>query len=177
MHLPPRLMPWTTARWRPIATVTKTGFAVRSSNTVLLSRRNLLLIVAGVLIAVLALLVVRWVAGGGDDAPAISHAQRPMRAVEVTRHLAPPVAEAGAGLAAIGPQLSSTPEAANDVVFLTVAAAYGRCMPAHAHELGAMAARARLPVLAGLAEVVGPRSASRATLLAGIRELAARVPC
>ena len=44
-------------------------------------------------------------------------------------------------------------------------------------KLGAMAARARLPVLAGLAGVVGPRSGSRAVLSTGIRELAARLPC
>ena len=141
---------------------------MRSSNTALLARPRFVLIVASVLVAVLATLAVRWAASGRDDVPAIVCTQRPVRVAE---------AEAGAGLAAIGPLLSSTPEAANDVVFLTVAAAYGRCMPAHAHELGAMAARARLPVLAGLAGVVGPGSGRRAALLASIRELAARVPC
>jgi hypothetical protein len=84
---------------------------------------------------------------------------------------------AGKTLAAIGPSLSASPEAANDVVFLTVAAAYGRCEPLHAHEFGVMAARARLPVLAGLTSVLDPRTGSRSDLLAGIRELAARLPC
>lgn len=84
---------------------------------------------------------------------------------------------AGKTLVAIGPSLLSTPEAANDVVFLTVAAAYGRCEPPHAHEFGVMAARARLPVLAGLTSVLGPQTGSRPALLAGIRELAARLPC
>lgn len=134
----------------------------------MLARTRVVLIVTGVLVAVLATVAVRWAGSGRDDVPVIADTQRPIRAAE---------AAAGTGLAAIGPVLSSTPEAANDVVFLSVAAAYGRCMPAHAHELGAMAARARLPVLAGLARVVGPGSGSRAAMLAGIRELAARVPC
>jgi hypothetical protein len=84
---------------------------------------------------------------------------------------------AGNVLSSLGSALSANPEAANDVMFLTAAAAYGRCEPAHTHEFGVMAARARLPVLAGLTEVLGPRTASRTELLASIRELAARVPC
>ena len=82
-----------------------------------------------------------------------------------------PSLNAEGALATLGSALSTSPEAANDVVFLAVAAAYGRCHPSHAHDFGAMAARARLPVLAGLGGVLGPHTASRASLLAGIREL------
>jgi hypothetical protein len=142
-----------------------------------LPRSRLAFVVAGVLTAALVVLVARRAVSGGEQARAIpdtEHLRRPAIGMPIA---ARPVAEAGAVLAAIGPLLSSTPEAANDVVFLTVAAAYGRCAPAHAHELGVMAARARLPVLSGLTGLLGPQTGSRAAVLAGIRELAARMPC
>ncbi|PTR32929.1 hypothetical protein C8J98_104140 [Luteibacter sp. OK325] len=142
----------------------------------LLTRPRFLLIVAGVFTAYLSVLVAKrganhgdhagGVAGAPTSAPPQGHARAALKEVE-----------AGQALSLIGPSLVSTPEAANDVVFLTVAAAYGRCAPAHAHELGVMAARARLPVLAGLTSVLGPHTGSRSAWLAGIRELAARLPC
>ena len=110
----------------------------------------------------------------------ISEASRAGQLAQPTK--AAPAAEvpslnAEGALATLGSALSTSPEASNDVVFLAVAAAYGRCHPSHAHDFGAMAARARLPVLAGLGGVLGPHTASRASLLAGIRELSARMPC
>ena len=152
----------------------KTGFAVHSS------RVTFLLLAAGILTALVAVLVESWTVNNGDHVGAnddMAHpAHPPRQASGMPRDVLPTVA-AGEALAAIGPVLSVTPEAANDVVFLTVAAAYGRCAPAHAHEFGIMAARARLPVLVGLTGILGPHTGSRAALLAGIRELAARMPC
>jgi hypothetical protein len=148
------------------------GSGVRSSNA------NALLIAAGAL-TVLAAVCIAWPPVNGEiHARATGTAGHQMAAPAESRApVAAPEAMAGDALANIGMALSATPEAANDVVFLTAAAAYGRCEPAHAHEFGVMAARARLPVLAGLTSVLSPASGSRATLLAGIRELAGRLPC
>lgn len=143
----------------------------------LLTHPRWLLLVAGVLTAFVLVLVARRAPHGIDHAATVVDVPRPVASTpDATAVLAPRVV-AGDALTAIGPSLVTTPEAAYDVVFLTVAAAYGRCAPTHAHEFGAMAARARLPVLAGLTSVLGPHTGSRAALLAGIRELAARVPC
>lgn len=106
-----------------------------------------------------------------------------VRAGQLTRPIAAvprhdvAASNAEGALASLGSALSSSPEAADDVVFLAVAAAYGRCHPSQAHDLGAMAARARLPVLTGLGGILGPHTASRASLLAGIRDLSSRMPC
>ena len=141
-----------------------------------LSRPSLLLLVAGVLATFLSVLATRRMANGSDHAGGVAAAPPPMARYDHSLALSPQVV-GGHTLTSIGASLVSTPEAANDVIFLTVAAAYGRCAPAHAHELGAMAARARLPVLAGLTSVLGPHTGNRSALLAGIRELAARLPC
>lgn len=141
------------------------------------SRALLLLLAAGALTAFVAALVARWTVSNGDSVGAPSDTTRPARQVPAEPQVVLPSVAAGEALTAIGPALSVTPEAANDVVFLAVAAAYGRCAPAHAHEFGIMAARARLPVLVGLTGILGPHTGSRAELLAGIRELAARLPC
>jgi hypothetical protein len=143
----------------------------------LLTHPRWLLFLAGVLTAVVLVLVVRRAPNGIAHEGPVVDAPRPVTPISRTAAVVVPRIDAGDALTAIGSSLVATPEAAYDVVFLTVAAAYGRCAPAHAHEFGAMAARARLPVLAGLTSVLGPHTGSRAVLLAGIRELAARVPC
>jgi len=143
----------------------------------LLTHPRRLLLLAGVLTAFALVLVARRVPNGLDHAGPVVEAPRAATSTPGTAAVLVPHIDAGDALTAIGPSLVTTPEAAYDVVFLTVAAAYGRCAPTHAHEFGAMAARARLPVLAGLTSVLGPHTGSRAALLAGIRELAVRVPC
>jgi hypothetical protein len=47
----------------------------------------------------------------------------------------------------------------------------------HAHELAAMAARARLPVLAGVTDALGKDVERREALLDGLRTVAAHAPC
>jgi hypothetical protein len=78
---------------------------------------------------------------------------------------------------ALGSLLVDRPAFASDVVFLVVAAMRERCEPDHAHELAAMAARARLPVLAGVTDALGKDAERREALLEGIRSVAARAPC
>nr|WP_063571609.1 hypothetical protein [Luteibacter rhizovicinus] len=143
---------------------------------VLLTRPRLLLIFAGIFTAFLSVLVAKRTANNGDHASSVAGTPSSTSPHDHD-HASAHEVEANQALSLIGPSLVSTPEAANDVVFLAVAAAYGRCAPAHAHELGAMAAHARLPVLAGLTSVLGSHTGSRSALLAGIRELASRLPC
>jgi hypothetical protein len=145
------------------------------------NRSNVWVIGAGALTVLAAVFIARPPVSSEGHAKMPGRAGHEAVAAESTAPIAVPIAvpvvEAGNALANIGMALSTTPEAANDVVFLAAATAYGRCEPAHAHEFGVMAARARLPVLAGLTSVLGPHSGSRAELLAGIREVAGRLPC
>lgn len=141
------------------------------------NRSNALLIGAGALTVLAAVFIARPPVGDESHVNTPSRAGHEAAAEEGTTSITVPVVEAGNALANIGMALSATPEAANDVIFLAAATAYGRCEPAHAHEFGVMAARARLPVLAGLTSVLGPHRGSRAELLVGIREVAGRLPC
>src|SRR3954468_4927795 len=146
----PLRMPWTTARWRLTATRTTKGFGVRSN------RSNALLIGAGALTVLAAVFIRRPPVSDESHVNTSSRAGHEAAAEEGTTSITVPVVEAGNALANIGMALSATPEAATDVIFPAAATAYGRCEPAHAHEFGVMAARARLPVLAGLTSVLGP---------------------
>ncbi|WP_369928291.1 hypothetical protein [Xanthomonas sp. NCPPB 2632] len=83
----------------------------------------------------------------------------------------------GSGTERLGSLLQGNAAFADDVVFLVVASVRTRCEPAHAHELAAMAAQARLPMLAGVTEAIGTQPTGRTDLLAAVRDLAARAPC
>src|ERR1700755_1119361 len=126
-------------------------------------------------VAVLACVAIAWLLHGHPRRTDYFEAARAPRAVAQP---APPRIDAkGKDAPALAASLFDRPDFANDVVFLVVAATRGRCEPAHAHELAAMASRARLPVLAGVTEALGDDGDRRDALLADIRDIAGRAPC
>lgn len=83
----------------------------------------------------------------------------------------------GEGATAVGALLARRDDVANDAVFLVVASVLGRCHPDHRHELPAMAATARLPVLSAATEALRSAGVQRARLLDVVRDVSAKAPC
>ena len=77
----------------------------------------------------------------------------------------------------LGELLDQVEGFAEDATYLIAASAYARCHPEHAHELGRMAARARLPVLTGAGQALGEDDGARRAFLGEVRDLAVRAPC
>jgi hypothetical protein len=87
------------------------------------------------------------------------------------------VSAQGSGTERLGPLLRTNEAFAQDTVFLVAASIRARCEPDHAHELAAMAAQARLPMLAGMTDAIGTQTDMRSYLLAAVRDIAQRAPC
>lgn len=83
----------------------------------------------------------------------------------------------GADVARLGELLDGDDGFTADAIYLVAASVYGRCHPEHAHELGRMAARARLPVLAGAGHALGDDAGLRRAFLDGVHDVATAAPC
>lgn len=141
-----------------------------------LRRGRAWMLVAGVVAAALALLL-SWHTDEGVAGDRIDSDRAPRVRVEPPPVPVRAVVAHGAGTERLGPLLQGSAAFADDVVFLVVASVRTRCQPAHAHELAAMAAQARLPMLSGVTEAIGTQPTGRTDLLAAVRDVAARAPC
>ena len=83
----------------------------------------------------------------------------------------------GPSVGQLGTLLDGDDGFAADAIYLVAASVYARCHPEHAHELGRMAARARLPVLDGAGHALGDDAGMRRAFLAGVHDLATSAPC
>lgn len=123
---------------------------------------------AGVLILLVVAAVVLWPRHGSVKTPTPPPPPAP-----------PPVTIEAQGPATthLGELLDDVEGFAEDATYLVAASVYARCHPEHAHELGRMAARARLPVLTGAGQALGEDDEARRAFLGQVRDLATRAPC
>lgn len=146
-----------------------------------LRRGRVWMLVAGIMATALAMML-SWQAderGTGERTPPATTVEQSSAIPAPPDPPMPPPAiiARGTGAEQLGPLLQANAAFANDTIFLVVASLRSRCQPAHAHELAAMAAQARLPMLAGVTEAIGTQPTGRTHLLAAVRDVSGRAPC